>query len=355
MFFFLYQWFKMISTLWLGGALSCLMLLPVLMEAKSLLNSIEQDEMVPVSHVNIASEQANSFLTHSRPKRNADPRWHRGNPDFQAYYRYYSSIGHTEGLYEIDKLRMLYQQMRQLEQTYGPNASYYQNKLGLPPPPPMKGVAPPPPMKGVPPPPPMKGVPRPTAPPVTPPPLPAAPSMSQADVLYLCNKKDPLCKPHIVYLPSGAIPVLCDPRIHPHCTPQKAAPAPVAVLQPLPPKKFVLPPPPVLVKSGPAPVRTFKGMEYDCDPYWDPDCLVDSPPRPMKGKGLVPPPPPPMEEKKEEPAPPAPIEKKTKFYPYPYYPMPYDPRDELYDPVRFKYPEPVDPSEPADEAAEASQ
>ncbi|XP_034453103.1 leucine-rich repeat extensin-like protein 3 [Hippoglossus hippoglossus] len=351
----------MISTLWLGGALCCLMLLPGLIEAKSLLNSIKQEEMVPVSHVNIASEQANSFLTHSRPKRNVDPRWHRGNPDFQAYYRYYSSIGHTEGLYEIDKLRMLYQQMRYLEQTYGPNASYYQNKLGVPMV--MCDPATDKKCKPVPPPPSMKGVPRPTAPPVTLPPLPPAPSISQADVLYLCNKKDPLCKPHIVYLPSGAIPVLCDPRYHPHCTPQKAAPGPVAVLQPLPPspKKFVLPPPPpVLVKKSapaPAPVRTFKGMEYDCDPYWDPDCLVDNPPMTMKGKGLVPPPPPPpaMEEKEEEPAPPAPIEKKSKFYPYPYYPMPYDPRDELYDPVRFKYPEPVDPAEPADEAVESSQ
>ncbi|KAM6923541.1 actinodin4 [Xenentodon cancila] len=320
--------------------------------------------MVPV-RVSIHSERANDFLTHSRPKRNVDPRWYRANPDFQAYYRYYSSIGHTEGLYEIDKLRMLYQQMRYLEHTYGPNASYFQSKLGVPV---IKcdpatdkrcKTAPPPP-----PPPPMKGVPKATDPPAALPPLPPVPSISQADVLYLCNSKDPLCKPHIVYMPTGAIPVLCDPRYHPHCTPQKATPAPILVQKqppPPPPPKKAAPPPPVLVKkSPPAPIRTFKGMEYDCDPYWDPDCLIDHPPRAVKGKIVAPPPPPtpPEEEEKEEepveePAPPAPKEKKLTMYPYPYYlPHPYDPRDELYDPIRFQYPQPADP---ADEPAEDGQ
>ena len=144
-------------------------------------------------------------------------------------------------------------------------------------------------------------------------------------------------------------------------------------------RSFVLPPPPpVLVKSGPAPVRTFKGMEYDCDPYWDPDCLVDKPPRPMKGKGLVPPPPA-IEREGFCPTTTTTCEREgfcpttttssggegggtctscthreeIKILPLPLLqPMPYDPRDELYDPVRFKYPEPADP---ADEAAEASQ
>ncbi|KAM9849652.1 actinodin4 [Aulostomus maculatus] len=336
------------------------------LEAKSLLSSIKQEaEMVPVRGVSLGSDKANDFLTHSRPKRNVDPRWYRGNPDFQSYYRYYSSIGHTEGLYEIDKLRMLYQQMRYLEHTYGPDASYFQSKLGVP----MimcdpatdkkcKVVIPPPP-----PPPPMKGVPKPTDPPKTPhPPLPAAPVISQADVLYLCNRKDPLCKPHIVYMPTGAVPVLCDPRYHPHCAPKKAPPAPVAVPQPPPPPpKKSAPPPPVFVKkSPPAPIRIFKGMEYDCDPYWDPDCLIDHPPRPVKGIVVPPPPPPPplveeeKEEPEEEPAPPAPIEKKVGLYPYPYYhPVPYDPRDDLYDPVRFQYPQPD--AAAADEPAEDSE
>ncbi|XP_053179639.1 uncharacterized protein LOC128362812 [Scomber japonicus] len=350
----------MTSTLWLAGTLCCLTWLPGFLDAKSLLNTIKQEEMVPVSEVNIDSERANDFLTHSRPKRNADPRWYRGNPDFQSYYRYYSSIGHTEGLYEIDKLRMLYQQMRYLEQTYGPDAGYFQSKLGVPmimcdPLTDKKcKVAPPPP------PPPMKGVPKPKEPEGTPAPLPLlplGPGISQADVLYLCNKKDPLCKPHIVYLPSGAVPVLCDPRYHPHCTPQKMPPAPVAVPQPPPPppKKSAPPPPPIILvkKSPPAPIRTFKAMEYDCDPYWDPDCLIDHPPRAIKGKVVAAPPPPaPVEEEEEpveEPAPPAPIAKKVSL-PYPYfYPAPYNPRDDLYDPIRFQYPQ---PDAAADEPAE---
>ncbi|KAM3612644.1 uncharacterized protein V6R79_011922 [Siganus canaliculatus] len=321
---------------------------------------MQQEEMVPISSFNIGSAKANDFLTHSRPKRNVDPRWYRGNPDFQSYYRYYSSIGHTEGIYEIDKLRMLYQQMRYLEHTYGPNASYFQNKLGVPmimcDPATDKKCKPAPP-----PPPPMKGIPKPTDPPATLPPLPPAPSISQADVLYLCNKKDPLCKPHIVYLPTGAVPVLCDPRYHPHCAPQKAAPEPVAMPQPPPPPIKSAPPPPVLVKkSPPAPIRIFKGMEYDCDPYWDPDCLIDNPPRPVKGKIVVPPPPPPpppveKEEKKEpveEPVPLAPMEKKVPMFPFPYYyAKPYDPRDDLYDPVRFQYPQPAaSADEPADDS-----
>ncbi|KAM4555693.1 actinodin4 [Odontesthes bonariensis] len=337
----------MVSSFCILGQLCCLVLLPGLLETKSLLNDIKQEEMVPVS---IDSDKANDFLTHSRPKRNADPRWYRANPDFQAYYRYYSSIGHTEGLYEIDKLRMLYQQMRYLEHTYGPDASYFQNKLGVPM------------IKAAPPPPPMKG--KFTDPPATPPPHPPAPAISQADMLFLCNSHDPLCKPHIVYLPSGAVPVLCDPRYHPHCTPQKVPPPPppVVVKHPLPLPKKSAPPPPVLVKKPPpAPIRVFKGMEYDCDPYWDPDCLIDHPPRAIKGKVVVapPPPPPPEEEEEEEPVeepePPAPKEKKLAIYPYPYYyphPHPYDPRDELYDPSRFQYPQPADP---ADEPAEEGQ
>lgn len=225
---------------------------------------------------------------------------------------------------------MLYQKMRQLEQVYGPDAAKFQNKLGVPllarcdpskdehcklPPPPasVKGPAPPPPV--------LKQI---SAPPSA-----LGKSPSQADVVYLCNIKDPLCKPHIVYLPSGAVPVLCDPRYNPSCK-----------LEGPPP-----PPPPSSVK-GPVPVPPpvpviRKGMEYDCDPYWDPDCLIDNPHHSVKGKSLPPPPEPEEEEEEEEetPAPPAPIRKKLA---YPYYgsPYQYDFHSELYNPARFSYPSP---------------
>ncbi|XP_068596764.1 actinodin3 [Brachionichthys hirsutus] len=337
-------WLKMVSPPWMIGALCCL--IPGLLEAKSLLSTLEQEEMVPVGGIRTDPEKANGFLTHSRPKRNADPRWFRGNPDFQSYYRYYSSIGHTEGLYEIDKLRMLYQQMRYLEHTYGPNASYFQSKLGVPMI--MCDPATDKKCKAAPPPPPMKGAPRPTEPPAM---LPRPPAISQADVLYLCNKKDPLCKPHIVYLPSGAVPVLCDPRYHPHCAPQKATPEPIRL--PPPPKRSAPPPPLFVKKSPPAPSRSFKAMEYDCDPYWDPDCLIDQP-RPGNVKAAAPPPPPPPveEEEQEEPVPLGPLEKKVPHYAYPYFyhQKAYDPRDDLYDPLRFQYPQPAaSADEPADD------
>ncbi|XP_051514376.1 uncharacterized protein LOC127418061 [Myxocyprinus asiaticus] len=301
-----------------------LVLMPCLFEAKSLMNVIKREDVAPVS---IDSNKAHEFLSSSRHKRNIDPRWHRQTPDFQAYYRYYSSIGHTEGLYEIDRIRMLYQQMRHLENVYGPNASYYQSKLGVPALPPLpkcdpakdKSCKPAPPEK---------------APPPAAVKAPATPPLEQADVIYLCNNKDPLCKPHIVYMPTGAVPVLCDPRYHPTCELQGPPPPPP------PPTKSEPPPPP-------APIL-YKGMEYDCDPYWDPDCLIDHPPRPIKGKapppikGKAPPPikgkaltPAPVTEEELEPAPP-PIKKR----PHPYYGHlhPYNYQSELFDPLRYAYP-----------------
>uniref|UniRef100_A0A8D0AJ27 Actinodin3 n=1 Tax=Sander lucioperca TaxID=283035 RepID=A0A8D0AJ27_SANLU len=212
---------------------------------------------------------------------NIDPKWYRGTPDFQSYYRYYNSIGHIEGLYEIDRIRMLYQQMRHLELTYGPDASSYQSVMGV-----LTTTAAP------------STTTQPPPPPTTPAPTPDP--LEKAQRVYLCNPKDPLCKPQIVYLPTGAVPVLCDPRVNPACRPKTREEIKASV--PVPP-----------------PAITVKAMEYDCDPYWDPDCLIDHPPRPIQ----------------ETTAPEAPTEEKKA----PYF-DPYDFTRDLYDPFRYADPAP---------------
>lgn len=296
------------------------------------------------SSISIGSAKAHDFLTNSRPKRNTDPKWYRGNPDFQSYYRFYNSIGHIEGvrclniaaqlnrnnffinhcfsfqIYEIDRIRMLYQQMRYLELTYGPDASSYQNAMGV-----LTTTAPPTTTTEPPPPP--------TTPAPTPDPL------ENAQKIYLCNPRDPQCKPSIVYLPAGAVPVLCDPRHNPACRPQteeeiKAAAPPPAPPAPPAPKESAEPPPP--------PAATAKGMEYDCDPYWDPDCLIDHPPRPIVQETSAPEAP--AEEKvvKEEEAKPeesAPAAPESEKSHYPFF-DPYDFNRDLYDPSLYAKPEP---------------
>ncbi|XP_070700965.1 uncharacterized protein [Pempheris klunzingeri] len=291
-----------------------------MMSQVSLLRALCYMLLMPGNSVNIGSTQAHDFLTNSRPKRNTDPKWFRGSPDFQSYYRFYNSIGHIEGLYEIDRIRMLYQQMRHLELTYGPDASSYQNVMGV-----LTTTAAP------------TTTTEPPPPPTTTTPAPTPDPLENAQRLYLCNPKDPLCKPHIVYLPSGAVPVLCDPRHNPGCLPRTEEEIKAVVpTQPPPPppapKKSVPPPPPAV---------TAKGMEYDCDPYWDPDCLIDHPPRllqettaseaPVEEKVVKE-----EEVKAEESVPAAPATQK------PIYPFfdPYDFKRDLYDPLQYVNPDP---------------
>lgn len=208
-------------------------------------------------------------------------------------------------IYEIDRIRMLYQQMRHLELTYGPDASSYQNAMGV-----LTSTT----------------APTTTTQPTTTP-APTPDSLENAQRIYLCNSKDPLCKPQIVYLPTGAVPVLCDPRLNPACRPKTEEEIKAAAPPPAPPAPK---------KSAPPPPPTVKGMEYDCDPYWDPDCLIDHPPRPIQEIST---PEVPAEEKvvkeneakAEERVPAEPATQKTL---YPYF-DPYDFKRDLYDPFRY--------------------
>ncbi|CAL8281400.1 unnamed protein product [Lota lota] len=293
----------MLSQVSLLRALCCMALIPDLLEATSLVKvkNAEGNINLFVPFL-IDSPRAHDFLSQSRPRRNVEPKWHRGTPDFQSYYRFYNSIGHIEGLYEIDRIRILYQQMRHLEQVHGADASSYQNMLGV-----QTTVAPPattlPPTTTQPP-----------RPPTTRNPL------ADAEVFYLCNPADSLCKPQIVFLPAGAVPVLCDPRHNPACRPKSKEEIHAAAPPPPPPKKSAPPPPP---PPPPPPAVVATSVEYDCDPYWDPDCLVDHPPRSAQSPPPPPPPPPPAEEKVEEAK-----EAYPQFDPYDY-------KRDLYDPYRY--------------------
>ncbi|XP_041093318.1 actinodin3 [Polyodon spathula] len=298
---------KTMSQMLLMGALFCLVLLPGLLDASSLMKLIKPQAPQVKGDLGegegegegvwISSSQAHGFL--SRSRRNAG-KWHRNVPDFQAYYRYYNSIGHNEGLYEIDRIRMLYQQMRHLEQVHGPNAPYYQHTLGLPPakcdPQKDSGCKTPPPEARA-------------RPPST-----ALPPASQAGVQYLCDSRDPRCRPYVVY---SASPFPCDPRFDPACA--------------APPKQERKPPPPAAPKP-------YKAMEYDCDPYWDPDCLRETPLMLTKGKTHPPPAPAPqVEEEEEEEAPARPPDpaprKKGPYYTVHGRHYSYDP----YDPYSYVY------------------
>lgn len=218
-------------------------------------------------------------------------------------------------LYEIDKIRMVYQMMRSYELVYGPDASSYQNVLGV-----QTTTALPPTT---------------TLPPTTPAPTPDP--LEKAEKIYLCHPKDPLCKPNIVYLPTGAVPVLCDPRYNPACRPKpeeeiKAAAPPQAPAAPPASKESDDPPPAVV---------TLKGMEYDCDPFWDPDCLIDHPPRPILEKPApeAPAEEKPVEEKADKVDESTPGAEATQQTLYPYF-DPYDFKRDLYDPFLYANPAP---------------
>ncbi|XP_047445727.1 actinodin3 [Mugil cephalus] len=302
----------MISQVSLLRALCYLLLLPGLLDATPLVKVKNPGE----NSFSIDSAHAHDFLSNSRPKRNIDPKWYRGNPDFQSYYRFYNSIGHVEGLYEIDRIRMLYQQMRHLELTYGPDASSYQNVMGV-----LTTTAAP------------TTTTQPPLPPTTPAPTPDP--LANAPKTYLCNPKDPLCKPQIVYLPTGAVPVLCDPRSNPACRPKTEEEIEAAA----PPKPPAAAPAPEKAEPPP-PAITVKQMEYDCDPYWDPDCLIDHPPRPVQETTAAEAPAEAKAEeevaKAEESVTAAPADPKSL---YPYF-DPYDFKRDLYDPLRYADPAP---------------
>ncbi|XP_078527378.1 uncharacterized protein LOC144799734 [Lissotriton helveticus] len=198
--------------------------------------------------VKISATEANSFLNvpagHIRVKRNT--KWYHTMPDFPAYYQYYNSIGHYEGVLEIERIQQTYLHMRHLEQVYGKDAPYYQNAIGVRTPTqdekgPTKTAAPCDPnndksctITGSPPRA-EKGPPH---------------SHKRPD----CDSRDPRCRNLPWNKGRGR---LCDPYQEPSCRPVPRSRGPERKRPGRPP---------------------FKVMEYNCDPMYDVKC-----PRSMKG------------------------------------------------------------------------
>ncbi|XP_069473502.1 uncharacterized protein [Ambystoma mexicanum] len=198
--------------------------------------------------VKIPAIEASSFLSvpegHSRARRNA--KWYHTMPDFQAYYQYYDSIGHYEGVLEIDRIHQTYLHMLHLEQTYGMDAPYYQNVIAMvPPTPDSKGqtkadsACDPRYDKGC------------THPVATPRAEKGPPRQHRRPQ---CDPQDPQCRRSPLYKGRAR---LCDPYLDPSCRPVPRQRGPE--------------------QKGPRRPRP-KVLEYDCDPIYDAEC-----PDSMKG------------------------------------------------------------------------
>ncbi|XP_041034721.1 actinodin3 [Carcharodon carcharias] len=208
--------------------------------------------------ITLKSHEATDFLRTPLTRNRRHIKWYQQNPDFQAYYKYYQKIGHNEGLYEIDRIRLTYLQMRHLENVYGKNAPYYQYTIGLPP---ILGT-----VKGV-------STPscdpktdkncksQPPAPKVPVPKSPVAPvkAQHQGQPQLSCNPHDPSCLLQYFYsfmanVQSGSD---CDPKADPKCSRgARALPCDPKYDQACNPSKSMAIP--------------YKSMH--CDPMYNPNC-----------------------------------------------------------------------------------
>ncbi|XP_072906382.1 actinodin3 [Hemitrygon akajei] len=232
---------------WLTTTLLAVIVIPDWAQAVSLLDLFKPakgDE-----GVRLDPRDAVDFLGHPSGRIRRHIKWYQQNPDFQSWYKYYQKIGHHEGLYEIDRIRLTYLQMRHLETVYGKDAPYYQYTIGMAPAP---GKAKPPcdpkrdgSCKN-----------RPSVPMVpvaqpTPAPPNAPPQLS-------CNLQDPACLLRYFYIFLGRFQGGCDPKTDPKCSRQG--------MLPCDPKYDS-----ACVPSTSAP-HPYTPTEHRCNPVYDAGC-----------------------------------------------------------------------------------
>ncbi|XP_069771449.1 actinodin3 isoform X2 [Narcine bancroftii] len=197
--------------------------------------------------VRLESPEAADFLRFPSGRLKRHLKWYQQNPDFEAWYKYYQKIGHYEGLYEIDRIRLTYLQMRHLESVYGKDAPFYQYTIGMAPTharpktscDPEKDTS---------------CRPQPVAPkaPVVQPTPPLPKAQYQAPSQLSCNPHDPACLLQYFYRVLGRLHVDCDPKTDSKCSRRSCDP------------KYD-------PSCAPAP-RSYNARGYECDPVYDPDC-----------------------------------------------------------------------------------